>query len=242
MSILQIIVIQLLTFVGLVLVLRKLLYSETSKALKRLQELNKENEAKEEELRKKGEEAKKEYLEFIKKAKDEANRIVELTRREAEELKARSLEEAHKEAERITAAAFSSNEATRSEIAVEIESRNIDFACELLQQAFDATSIEDVHKRLMDEAISGIKELNPAKIDSKLIKVEAISPYPLSPDEKQKLEESLLKKCDRKIHLEEKIDKKLIAGIILKMSDLVLDGSILNKLQEAKQKLKRNIA
>ena len=238
MSIFQIIAVQLLTFVGLVLVLRKLLYSETSKALKRLQELNKENEIKEEELRKKGEESQKACSELIKKSKDEAGRIIELTRKEAEGFKVKALEEAREEAEKIIAAAHGSNEATRSEIAAEIESRNIDFACELLQHAFDARTIEDVHKRLMDEAICGIKELNPGKISAGLTKAEVISPYPLSPDDKQRLEEGLFKKCGRKIRLEEKTDKKLIAGIIIKMAELVLESSILNKLEEAKRKLK----
>lgn len=242
MSIFQIIVIQLLTFVGLVLVLRKLLYTETSKALKKLQKLNKENEIKKEELRKKSEEAQREYLELIKKAKDEAGGIIESARREAEGFKAKVLDEARKDAEKIIAAAHSSNEATRLEIAAEIESKNIDFACELLQHAFDAKSIEDIHKRLVDEVISGIKELNPGRIDAGLIRAEAISFYPLSLDEKQKLEEALFNKCGRKIRLEEKRDKKLIAGIIIKMADLVVDGSVLNKLEEAKQKLKRNIA
>ncbi len=241
-SIFQIIAIQLLTFVGLVLVLRKLLYTETSKALKRLQELNKENEIKKEELRKKSEEAQREYLELIKKAKDEAGGIIDSTRREAEGFKAKALDEARKEADKIIAAAHSSNEAMRSEIAVEMESRNIDFAGELLQHAFDARSIEDIHKRLVDEVISGIKELNPGRIDAGLIKAEAISFYPLSSDEKRKIEEGLFNKCGRKIRLEEKIDKKLIAGVIIKMADLMLDGSVLNKLEEAKQKLKRNIA
>ncbi len=240
MSIFQIVAIQLLTFAGLVLVLRKLLYSETSKALKRLQELNRENEIKEEELRKKGEEAQNNYSELIKKAKDEAAGILESIRKESEGVKARALEEAREEAERIIAAARSSNEATRSEIAVEIESKNIDFACELLQHAFDAKTIEDVHKRLMDEAISGIKELNPGKIDTELAKAEAITPYPLGPDDKRAIEECLLKKCGRKIQLDEKIDKKLIAGIIIKMADLVLESSILNKLEDAKKELKRN--
>jgi F-type H+-transporting ATPase subunit b len=242
MSIFQVIAVQLLTFAGMVLVLRKLLYSETSKALQRLQELNRENEIKEEELRKKGEESQKEYSELVKKANDEADRIIELTRKEAEGLKANALEEAWEEAERIIAAAHSSNEAARAEIAAEIESRNIDFACELLQYALDAKTIGDVHNRLTDEAISGINELNPNKIDAGLIKAEVISPYPLGSDDKRALEENLLKKCGRKIHLEEKIDKKLIAGIIIKMANLVLESSILNKLEEAKRELKRNVS
>ena len=241
MLIIQLLVIQIATFIGLVLVLRKLLYADSARALRRLERLNTQSRIKLEELRKKNEEAEKEYLEKIDHARREAEKIKELARAEAEEFKAKTLNKAEKEAKGIIAQARGAEEAMRSEIAVQMKLENIEIASKLITKVFDVKTMRDNHKILVDELISGIGKLNPDRIESGISKAEVVSAYSLNSLKLQSLENVLSKKAGYRIHLEQKIDKKIIAGIILKIGNLIIDGSILNKLKEAKEELERNI-
>lgn len=241
MLIIQLLIIQVVTFIGLVLALRKLLYADSARALRRLERLNAQSGKKLEELRRKSEEAEKEYLEKIDHARREAEKIKELARAEAEEFKTKTLNKAEEEASRILAQARSTEEAIRSEIATQMRLESIEIASKLITKVFDTKIIQDNHKILVDELISGIERLNPDRIESGINEAEVVSAYSLNSLKLQKLENILSKKAGYRIHLKQKIDKKIIAGIILKIGNLIIDGSILNKLKEAKEELERNI-
>ena len=64
----------------------------------------------------------------------------------------------------------------------------------------------------------------------KEIEAEVISATELSDDKKASLAASLEKRLARKVKLNCSIDKSLVAGVVIKAGDLVIDGSVRGKL------------
>ncbi|MEC9490008.1 MAG: F0F1 ATP synthase subunit delta, partial [Halanaerobiales bacterium] len=54
----------------------------------------------------------------------------------------------------------------------------------------------------------------------------------------EKLKEKLDSLLDYNIQIENKVDQEIIAGIVLKIEDYIIDGSLFYELNSLKQKLK----
>jgi F-type H+-transporting ATPase subunit delta len=70
-------------------------------------------------------------------------------------------------------------------------------------------------------------------------RAEVITPRPLHEDARQRLEQVLEELTSRKVRMETREDNTLIGGIVVKIGDLVLDGSIKAQLKGLKESLKR---
>ena len=237
MLIFQLIIVQVVTFIALVFVLRRLLFTEASLQVKRLKALNAENEKKQEELRKKIAEQEAEYNDKIKKAEEDAMRVKEDAMREIEKQRAQAQERAKEEAEKIISQARNGKEKMREEINAELEEKAVSFACTLVKEAFDEKIYKNAHDELVDGIIHGLEQIDAKKISHKVNTAEITSPFSLGAQEKDKIKKILSKKADRTIDLKEKEDKDLIAGVVIKIGDLVIDASLANRLDEAKQRL-----
>lgn len=239
MLILQLIIIQVVTFIALVFVLRKLLFTEASLEVKRLQRLSEENEKRAEELRKKAEEAKREYEEKIKKAEEDTKRMEEEAQKEIERLHSQAVERAKAEAEKIISQARNSKEKMREEVKNELEEKAVYFACDLVKGAFDEKIYKNAHDELVDSIIHGLEHIDENKISDKVKVAEIVSPFPVNTQEKERIKKIISKKASRQIDLKEKLDKDLIAGAIVKIGDLIIDGSLSNRLEETRARLRK---
>lgn len=74
---------------------------------------------------------------------------------------------------------------------------------------------------------------------SNIARAEVITPGPLSEDAKGKLEKVLEALTSRQVKMATREDKALIGGIVVKIGDLVLDGSVKAQLRVLKESLKR---
>ena len=238
MLILQLIVIQVVTFIALVFVLRRLLFTEANMEIKRLQKLSGENEKKAEELRKKAERAKAEYEEQLKKAEEDVRQVREKAQKEIEKQQAQVMEGAKIEAEKIIAHARDSKDKIREEIKAELEEKSIDFACDLVKNAFDEKIYKNAHDELLDGIIQEFERIDKNKISDKVKVAEIISPFPVNKGVKEKIKKLISRKASRQIDLNEKIDKDVVAGAIIKIGDLIIDGSLANRMEEARVRLK----
>ena len=96
-----------------------------------------------------------------------------------------------------------------------------------------------------NDRLSLISEINDALVE--LIdkernrqRVEVISSEKLEKDILEKIENNLKDKLGKEIILEEFVDKAILGGIIIKVGDLIFDGSIIKNLKEMKDKLLRS--
>jgi F-type H+-transporting ATPase subunit delta len=72
-----------------------------------------------------------------------------------------------------------------------------------------------------------------------IARAEVVTPRPLHEDAKTRLEKVLEALTSRKVRMATREDKALIGGIVVKIGDLVLDGSVKAQLQGLKESLKR---
>jgi len=72
---------------------------------------------------------------------------------------------------------------------------------------------------------------------AKEIEANVVSATELSSEQQQQISVSLEKRLARKVKLNCSVDAELIAGIIIKAGDLVIDGSVRGKLNRLSDKL-----
>jgi F-type H+-transporting ATPase subunit delta len=73
-----------------------------------------------------------------------------------------------------------------------------------------------------------------------IVQVEAVVAYALTAEQEIKLETALQKRLQKKIVLRYKINKELLAGIMIYIGDNIIDGSLRNKLNRLKKELLLN--
>lgn len=239
MLIFQLLIIQVVTFAALVFVLRKLLFTEANSEVKRLKVLNEENEKKAEELRQRVMQAEAEYEGKLKSAEEDIRRLKEEAQKELEKRHNEAVQRAKEEAEKIITQARNSKEKMRQEIKLELESRMVGCACDLIKVSFDERFYKNIHEELMAGIIDGLNHIDENKISAKLEHAEVISPFSLTPEQKQEIKKVISKKASQPMDIKEEVDKELIAGAVIKLGNLIIDGSLANRLEEARQRIRK---
>lgn len=93
------------------------------------------------------------------------------------------------------------------------------------------------YKRLA--IVPAIFELfNELKMEhERLLDAHVFSPFELSAEQSSKLQAALAKKFDQQVALHQQVDPSLIGGAVIRIGDLVIDNSILGKINRFKAHL-----
>ena len=239
MLIIQLIIIQIATFVALVFVMRKIMYSASMNETKRLQVLNEENSKKAQELALKIEDARKQYRDKIAAAEDEIAKLKVQAKEDARLLKEDALNKARQEGERIVAGALNSKEEIRAEIEAQMKEASIGQSLKLVRAVLGSDNLKILHQSCLREAIKEIEKIDNSNFRVTAAEGELITPYEIDKETKEKIAGLLSGKTNKKIVLSEKIDKEIIAGITVKLGSMIIDGSLSGKLKEAQHALRK---
>lgn len=240
--VIQLIVIQILTFLGLIFSLRFLFYRHLNFALKRLNELQEEALVKEAEVKNELDRARKERAAEIEKGRQEAKRIIEEAKREIDLLRLKADEEAKEESHKIIEFGQGELEKLRENLLLEVDNHALNLAIELINYTFTQKGKVDLQHELMEELITEIESLGKEKFNigpSPSSKIKVISSVSLTSEQKGHLENALSAKIACPVSLEEEIDPGLITGFVIKIDELVIDGSLKNKLNKLIPYLKK---
>jgi F-type H+-transporting ATPase subunit delta len=115
----------------------------------------------------------------------------------------------------------------------------------VLEQSTFADLVKNFLRFLLEKKkIGAIKEITGhySKLTdemSKVTRAEVITAKPLKPDAMERLEKALAKMTSKQIKTDVMEDESLIGGIVVKIGDLVLDGSVKAQLEGLKESLKR---
>ncbi|MEA3560997.1 MAG: F0F1 ATP synthase subunit delta [Candidatus Omnitrophota bacterium] len=232
MLIWQLVIIQVVTFILIALFLKWLLHSHISRALKRLQHLNQENLEKEKALTEELERAKREAARKIEEGGLRAGELKEQARQEAEKNRTDIVDKARKEAKRLINEALRDCQAKKTDLTLEMQEKGIYLAVDMIKHIFTESGRESLHNQFIDELVSEIKGVEKDKMKTEGDKMTVISAYPLDSGQKKDLKEILTSKLKKDITLLEEIDKKIVAGLLIKSGGFVIDGSIRNKLKK----------
>ena len=84
-----------------------------------------------------------------------------------------------------------------------------------------------------EEKLKQMKKIHLERNNTVLVEVKTV--IPLNDSERENLRRKLMDMYDKKIIFEEKIDKKVIGGVYLRVGNDVIDGTLKIKLEEMKK-------
>ena len=233
MPFLQLIILMLLIFGGLIFALRYILTRNIGNATAHLEEMSREYTAKQAQISK-----------LVKDATDEAEAIRAKTRKDVEELrdhmlkeakaeKEQILEEAHQKSEDMLAQAERTCEFLKKEIEQHIEQKALEKASTLLEMALPQQFRQQLHDLWMEEARKTDFHLERLNLKEGVKEAKVISSFPLTSEQQKTLEQKLVQKAGPSIKLTQKVDPELLAGLVITVGNVVIDGTLKDKIQKA---------
>jgi F-type H+-transporting ATPase subunit delta len=73
--------------------------------------------------------------------------------------------------------------------------------------------------------------------ENKLLEVTLTSAVELDPEIVRRVGEEIEKQTDRKVQLQSRVDDQLVGGLVLQVGNMVLDGSIRNRLEKLRKEV-----
>ena len=184
--------------------------------------------------------AEKEAAKVIADAQTEASKIVrEATDRAAvagQDVKAA----AEAEAARAREAGIAEAEVERNRILGDLRSQVASLAIAAANKLVGEALDEKKQRALLDEFFSGVKSGKVVVLgdaDFKGESAQVTSALPLSKDEEESVRKDVLAKAGAK-EVAFRVDPSILGGLVIRVGDKVLDGSVAGKLEGLRQSLK----
>ena len=229
----SLILIILIIFGLLIYILQRIIKQNVMSATKHLDELNEDYSKKEQEVNTQLEEAKTKSQQLIASAQEEAERLKMDIIKHAQDEQENIINEARNHAQEIIQQADKSRQLLLSELDDRIAKESVNKACELIQDTLPEQLKEIAHKQWVEDLIGqgfgGIDRLN---LPDGIEEIVVISAFSLTEEQRRHIAKKLKDILGRDIKLKEQIDNKIVAGLIINIGSLVLDGSLKNKISK----------
>ena len=100
---------------------------------------------------------------------------------------------------------------------------------------------EKLNIAFVDELIGALSEVDETSIHIEANEAQFIASHKQDPAQKARLETLVAQKFGVSLKIEEKVDERLLAGLIIKLGSLEIDGSLLNRYKEGVGELKKQL-
>src|SRR5256712_167297 len=227
----QLILSQVITFVVLAFLLHQVLYRQVTRSLGRLQQLYQENREREEELKRKREETERELRTTMARHQEEIGRLRAEAEATARKMQEELLAQAKEEGRRIVADAEAKRERMRVSLVSEMEEKAVDLASDILGRVFTAPVAQSIHAHLIDELIEEIGKSDGPRPELETETVEVAVPFPLTQTQRERLNTIFSSNVARSVDVKEIIDGEIVAGMVVRLGNVVLDGSLKTKVK-----------
>jgi|GEM_PF-5707732 len=236
--IVYLIIIQLLVFGALVVFLRKMIFSSSSSASRKIQQMTEETERKSAELSRQVSEIEEQCRQKIVDAEKAVKEKLDEAAEEAAQIKSGIIHKAQEEASAIITQAHSAKDRMRREIEEQMRSNCVPLALKLLGTVLMSDRSRLLHEAIIDEILGEIEtqvKKSGWQIPDNVTQAKIITPYPLPPVLVKKLAETLSNFAGRKLVMEEVVNQEVLAGCIIQAGTLTVDGSLTRRLEDAAQ-------
>lgn len=234
----QLIIIQLITFIGLIFVLRVLFYRHLNSALTRLKNLHEENLSREEELKKELQEAQRQKEEELLNAKKQAERIIQEAKDRSLNIGVDMQSQAREQSQRIIEKAKEQTGILEAELKSKSMEQAVELSMEIFKFLFTEQGKQAFQRQLAAELIDEIGKISEDKFTVKKKEVSVVSASRLEKEDKIKLNRILSEKIGMAVEIEESVSPDIIAGLVVHIGALVIDGSLRSKLKKIAPYLK----
>lgn len=239
--IIQLIIIEIVTFGLLIFLLRFLFVRNLNTASTRLNTLLEENMVKEAQLTEELKRAKDERDAEIARGKREGSAIIEEAKNDAMKLRLKLDEEAKQQFNKILLRAKEEAEKLKEKVINETYEKSLYLAVDMIEKVFTEENKKDLQAKFIDDTIEEIAGLPQDKFPVCFGDVKVVSSFPLQEIQRENLKKILQEKFGNKLlNLEEAVNKELISGLLLEMNGLTIDGTLKNRLRKVIPFLKSN--
>lgn len=241
MLIWYLLIIQMVAVFVILFYLRWLLYGDVTKALKRLQKRNQENLEREKALKEELERAKREAKREVEEGRQQARNIKDQSKETAEKNSEEILIKTRKEVKRLINEAARDCQKKEAELTVGMQTKAVYLAIDIVKYVFTEENQDILHSELINDLLTEIEKITEDKMKAEGNKGEITSACKLNDGQKKKLTKILSSKLGKEVELSEKVDKDIVAGLVIKLGGFVIDGSLKNKFKRILPLLKEKV-
>lgn len=236
------VIVQVITFVGMVIILRAWVFKPMVNMLDNrrktiaqgLEDARVASDAREN--------AEKDAQEIIAKAQQEANAKVREASERAEQAGREIKAAAEADAAKIREAAKLEAEQSKEGILGELRGQVAALAIAAAQKVIGETIDKKKQRALIDEFFSGIKRGKVVLLDAESElpggSAEVISALPLTNKEQATVKKDVISKLGGGATVSFRVDPNILGGVVIRVGDKVLDGSVAAKLEGLRQTIR----
>ena len=233
MFLLQLIILQVIIFGGLIFALRQILTKNISSATSHLDDIHSDFVKREEELKKRQAEAEKYYEDMITKAKDEVDKMRQDADFKLTQERDKVIDEARLASEKIVEKAEKTKELFINELRTEMNENNVERLRGLVLAIFPKHLQEELHKLWLSDLFNGdLGRLANMRIPADVIEAKVRTAFALTSEQKTALKKKFKEQLSRDFSFQEEVEPSLIAGVAISIGSLILDGSLSNKIEQ----------
>jgi F0F1-type ATP synthase membrane subunit b/b' len=234
MLIVSLVIFQIIIFITLTVVLRKLLGRNVTSATAHLDYLSAEFAKKEKEVKAQYDEAKRQSQEILANALKDAESQKESILKEVQKDKERIITDSQNKADEIVKQADQSRENLLADINHQIQGKAVHQAVGLLQLSLPENIRIEIHQHWVDNLISNtFEQLSHIHIPEGTTEARITTAFTLTQKQREALNSKIKEKLGFNLDLKEEIDVGVIAGLVVHIGSLELDGSLRSKILEA---------
>ena len=237
--ILTVVVIHLAVLVALVLAITTILQGQARRAVARIHAVEAEVRQKEEAIRREIEEHEMDFERRKAEAEELLLRQKDLSEKEMGKLREKIISEAKTEGSRILDQARRAEDQMRLQLVQETEEKALVYGGQIFSMVFSARMTEALNALFLDELLDAFNEIDADSITVDAKEAEITVSQPLQPEQKERLRRMLSEKFHADVVIRETVNRELLAGMLLKLGSLDIDGSLLNRYREAAEEVKR---
>jgi F-type H+-transporting ATPase subunit b len=185
--------------------------------------------------------AEKDAEKIIKDAQVKAAQLVNEATERADtamvDVKANAAKEIEKERETVLAEAEEERNRMLADLRGQVAALAISAAQRLIGDAVDAKR----QHALLDEFFSGVKSGKVVLLEGTDLSgdsAQVTSALPLSKDEQEAVKKNVLSKMGAKTIVEFRVDPQILGGLVVRVGDKVIDGSVAGQLEGLRKSLK----
>jgi F-type H+-transporting ATPase subunit b len=184
--------------------------------------------------------AEKEAAKVVADAQAEASKIVRDANERAQGVAKEVKAEAEAEAAQARETALSEVEAERNRILGDLRGQVAALSMAAAQKLVDVSLDEKHQHTLLEEFFSGVRSGKVIVLEDASLKgesAEVTSALPLTEDEKDRVRKDVLARVGAQA-VTFRVDPSILGGLVIKVGDKVVDGSVAGKLEGLRQNLK----
>ena len=186
------------------------------------------------------ENAKKEAESVVAAGQQEANTIVREATDRAEQAAGEVKAEAEKDAEAARQSALAEGEQLKNQALGEVRGQVAALAIAAAQKVINEALDEKRQQKLIDEFFSGLEGGKVIVLEGEQLEGQSAtvtSALPLSDDETKRIENGLKDQLGGDAEVEFKVNPAILGGLVIRVGDKVVDGSVSGKLTSLEQSL-----